>query len=907
MWQPSIHINIGHSFLMIVNTSDVPVINQRWTTVVDRFQRRGPAYTILHMTAPEARTARGGIPAIWGDVPTRNRNFTGRDDILARLRESASSRITVVLPESGSNRPEHDPSNPIPQGVQGLGGVGKTAIAIEYAHRFRSDYDLVWWIPADQLPSVRGSLAALAHRLHVEAQPMAGVDALIAAVLDALRQGEPYSRWLLVFDNADEPEDIIHLIPRGPGDALITSRNHRWQSVIRTVPMDVFLRKESRDFLLKRVPRGLSEADAERLAQELGDLPLALEQAGAMLSETGMPVDEYRRLLKEHVTEIMAEGKSPDYPYSMTAAWKLSVDALKRPQALELLRCCAFFGPEPIPRDVFRRGVQQTGTPVAELLSNPIQMASAMRELVRYALITLDGNAVKVHRLVQALLRDQLTEQQRASYRHEAHLILAAAAPSDPDDATTWPEYQDLLPHVNAESAELERSREPAVRDLARGIMRYLYQTGDYTSALALTERFIEQWTRDSGPDDPDVLRAQRHLGNIQRLLGHYREAYKVTEDALIRCRATLGEDDPTTLSMRTGFAADLRARGSFVLARELDSESRILFERNYGPDDSRTLRLLSSLALDYGLTSDYETARALYELAFRGMSRPNSGAIAVDVLGVWIGISWTLQALGRFDEAFDVSEDAWDYGQTPEGLGPEHLSTMRAVNAYLIVSRQLPDKRLDALELGRATLELATRRYGDQHPDTLAVAISVSNLLRTIDESYHPEALALAESTVERYPAAYGEDHPYNYGCMSNLAVLRRVTGDPAAARDLDERAIEGLAAGLGPDHRFTLIVATNLASDHAVLGDSREARRLGEDTLPRLTTLLGDAHPHTLACAANLALDIMAAGGEDVGKELRDKTLGLLAGTYGDGFPDLVAAARGVRFNADFDPPAI
>jgi tetratricopeptide (TPR) repeat protein len=556
------------------------------------------------MTVPEARTARGGIPVIWGDVPTRNKNFTGRDDILARLREGASSRVTAVLPESDSNKPEQDPNNPLPQGVQGLGGVGKTAIAIEYAHRYRSDYELVWWIPADQLPSVRGSLATLAQRLHVDAQPVAGIDGLITGVLDALRRGEPYSRWLLIFDNADQPEDINHLIPRGPGDVLITSRNHRWQSVIRTVPMDVFLRGESRNFLLKRVPRGLGETDADRLAKELGDLPLALEQAGAMLSETGMLADEYLRLLKEHVTEIMAEGKSPDYPYSMTAAWKLSVDALKRqrPQALELLRCCAFFGPEPIPRDVFRRGVQETGTAVADVLSNPIQSAGAMRELARYALVTLDGNTVKVHRLIQALLRDELTEQQKAGYRHEAHLILAAAAPRDPDDATTWPQFQDLLPHVNAESTELHRSREPAVRDLARGVMRYLYQAGDYTSALTLAERFIEQWARDSGPDDSDVLRAQRHLGNIQRILGRFPESYKVTEEALARCRLILGEDDPTTLSLRTGFAADLRARGSFAEARELDAESRTLLEDQYGPSDSRTLRLLSSLAGDYGL-----------------------------------------------------------------------------------------------------------------------------------------------------------------------------------------------------------------------------------------------------------------------------------------------------------------
>src|SRR5581483_8063241 len=240
------------------------------------------------MTVPDMGMPVANVPAIWGNVPQRNKNFTGRVDILARLRRGASSKITAVLPE-----------DPLPQAVQGLGGVGKTAIAIEYAHRYRSDYDLVWWIPADQLSQARSSLASLAGRLGLEAAMATGIDGAAKAVLDALRRGDPYRRWLLIFDNADQPEEINDLIPRGPGDVLITSRNHRWQSVTDTVPMDVFTRAESIEFLAKRVPKGLGKADADKLADKLGDLPLALEQAGAMLAETGMPIEEYLRLLDE--------------------------------------------------------------------------------------------------------------------------------------------------------------------------------------------------------------------------------------------------------------------------------------------------------------------------------------------------------------------------------------------------------------------------------------------------------------------------------------------------------------------------------------------------------------------------------------------------------------------------------
>lgn len=673
--------------------------------------------------------------------------------------------------------------------------------------------------------------------------------------------------------------------------------------------MDVFRPGESREFLLKRVRKGLTEADADRLAKELGHLPLALEQAGAMLAESGMPADEYLRQLKEHAAEILDERPSSGYPRSMTAAWKLSVNAVtrSRPEALEVLRCCAFFGPEPIPRDVFRRGVQETGTRLAEVLSSPRATARVMRELARYALITLDGNAVKVHRLIQALIRDELSAEQQRAYRHEAHLIMAAAVPKDPDDVTTWPRFQGLLPHVNAEATELHQSREFDVRGLARGVIRYLYQSGDYTSALALTERFIEQWTADSGPDDENVLRAQRHLGNILRLMGRYAEAYKVTEEALARARVVLGEENPTTLSLRTGFGADLRANGSFATARDLDTESRVLLERNYGLTDGRTLRLLSSLALDHGLMSDYSTAQELYELAFAEMRRDDSGATALDIIGAWFGISWTLRLRGQFDDALDVAQDARDYGQEESGLGADHLFTLRAVNAYLIACRRLPDKRLDAIEESQRVLDLATRRHGERNPDTLAIAIGLSNLMRTTDVSYHEKAMELAEVTVDRFAAVYSVSHPYYFGCLTNLALLKRVTGDAAAARELDQEALRGLTAGLGQDHHYTLTAAINLASDLAALDQLAEARTLGEATLRRLSRQLGPDHAHTLGCAANVALDMIAAGDDEDGKALQDETLRQLAAAYGDNSPDYVAAANGNRLDPDFDPPAI
>jgi tetratricopeptide (TPR) repeat protein len=840
------------------------------------------------VTVSDSLPASGPVPTIWGNVPQRNKNFTGRKDILTQLREGVSSGVAAVLPHA----------------LQGMGGVGKTAVAIEYAHRYRSEYDLVWWIPADQPALVRSSLAALAGSLGLRSATAAGIETAASLVLDALRRGEPYARWLLIFDNADQPEDLNEIIPRGPGDVLITSRNHRWQAVVDTIPVDVFTRTESTVFLAKRVPRGVSEADAARLAEELGDLPLALEQAGALQAETGMSVEEYLRLLKEHAAELMAEGRSADYPQSMTAAWRLSVSTLKRqlPQAMDLLRCCAFFGPEPIPRDVFGPGTQSGETRLGDLLADPILLARAIRELGRFALVKIDNRTIQVHRLIQALLRDELEPDEQGAYRHEVHLILAASAPKDPDDNRLWPRYAELVSHVASPVTELPRSRTPAVRAFALDLVRYLYRSGDHASSRSFAERFIAQWTKDSGPDTLEVLSAQRHLGNALRELGEYQAAYDLMNSTLSRAREIAGARDALTLAMTNSFGADLRARGDFAPARALDEESLSLHEAVFGLDDPQTWRVMNNLALDYGLNSDYKGARELQQRCFILQSGARNRISDSEVLNSWNGLARTVRLSGDYAVARDVGEDAYDFGR--ESLGPEHYLSLRAAKDLSIALRRSGTAYDDALELAQDVLDQCARLFAD-HPDTLAAAINLTNTQRTIGQA--GLALALAESTVARYAEVYGRDHPYSHGCSGNLALLRRVTGESAEARKLDEVALAGLDKRLTRDHHYSLTVAANLASDLATLGETAEARALGEDTLARLRMLLGKNHPFTLGCAANLVTDLRAAKANEEAEVLSADTLSRYGKTLGTDHPDTVAATEERRLDFDFDPPPI
>jgi hypothetical protein len=456
-------------------------------------------------------------------VPQRNKNFTGRESLLENLRERVTGEVTAVLPHA----------------LQGMGGVGKTQLAIEYAYRFAADYEVVWWVPADQAALVRSSLAALAPRLGLTGIAPERVEDGVRAVLDSLRRGEPYRRWLLIFDNADQPEAIRELIPNGPGDVLVTSRNHRWQSIVDTVEVDVFTRNESLEFLHRRVP-GSVDDDSDRLADELGDLPLALEQAGALQAETGMSVAEYLKLLSTEARKLLAENPPSDYPWPVAAAWSLSMARLRdqMPFALELLRRCAFFGPEPIPRDLLQRGRHRLSSSLRDSLGDPIIVSRGMRELGRYALARIDNSrkTLQVHRLIQKLLRDELAEEEAGKIRHEVHLLLAAADPGDPENPDNWPDYHELLAHL--EPSQLPECPDQDARRLVKNIIDYLYYIGDWTTCNLHIDRALELREK-AGQDTEDraslMLRGQKAM--LQHAMGHYRAAAENREYILQQAR----------------------------------------------------------------------------------------------------------------------------------------------------------------------------------------------------------------------------------------------------------------------------------------------------------------------------------------------------------------------------------
>src|SRR6516162_187699 len=491
---------------------------------------------------------RGARPREW-NVPARNPGFTGRDDLLAEVREQLLAGDRAVV-----------------QALHGMCGVGKTQLAAEYAHRFAGSYDLAWWINAEQGGLIGDQVAALGLALGC-VQPEAGTEAVRVAVLAELRHR---GRWLLVFDNAEDPADVAPWLPGGGGHVLITSRQRGWEEVAAPVEVDVLARAESVGILQARVP-GLAGAEAGALAAALGDLPLAIAQAAGFMADTGMRAGEFLVLLATRAGQLLAQAVPGSYPRSLAAATGLMADRLagQDPAAAELASVCAFLAPEPIPESLFTGAAGVLPRQLAARAGDPLAWRQTLAHVTAQSLARVDHRGLQMHRLTQAILRDRLTPARAAAARECTEAILAASDPGDPPDPGTWTRWAQLMPHVLA--ADLAATDNPALRELVRRACWYLIERGDARTARDLMSNLRQQWRNRLGADHQHTLMAAHYLAWALWELGRYAESRDLNRDTLERHRSVLGEDHPDTLNSAHNLAMDLRMLGDAQAARDLD------------------------------------------------------------------------------------------------------------------------------------------------------------------------------------------------------------------------------------------------------------------------------------------------------------------------------------------------
>ncbi|AIG79293.1 NB-ARC domain-containing protein [Amycolatopsis japonica] len=848
-----------------------------------------PTTRIVHPSAAE--TSRNfpdrqadDPPLVFGNVPPRNPNFTGRDELLDQLTKRLSSGTTAVLPSA----------------LHGLGGIGKTQMAAEYIYRHLQDYDLVWWIDAAHTTQIRAGLTELAGILGLHGASEASV--AVPAVIEALRTGRPFRRWLLVFDAAESPDTVLPFFPRnGPGEILITSRNSDWAGIARPLELAVFKREESVELLGRRGPE-IDPADADELAEKLGDLPLAVEQAAAWRAVTGMPVQEYLRLFDESVEEILDTASAPDNEVSVAAAWNVSFEELKtrNPAAHQILHICAFFSPEPISRDLLTGVNRVSISPELDAaLRDPIKLARAIRDINRYGLAKIDhgNNTLQLHRLVQLVLRNRVMARQvHARMQHGAHQLLAALDPNDPESSRHWSRYRELLPHAYA--ANVLDCDNDWPRQLYINLMRYLFEYGDHEEAARLGLEARKRFTDALGPTHPQTLEVSSRLGLYLWAIGRYSEAAELNQRTLALRLQISSEENEETFALQRNITIDLRAQGDFAGATKLSEEIYHKAKRMFGEDDPETLYAAYQHAISLRLAGAYREALELDQDTLRRRIEV-LGRDHVRTFSVNSSVIVDLREAGEYGQA-RIQQERLTENFTAR-FGGEQLDA--TVNSFLLsVTRRKDGDHPGALSLSTEALKRFRLAYGDDHGTTMATALAHSIDLRHSGDL--AAAKKLGENTFERFRGGLGEHHPHTLAANVDLAVTLRLMGDAAAARVLDERALEQFRATIGPDHPYAIIATINLASDLAAVGELDRVVELGRDAIERGTQVLGEDHPTVLAASFNLGLDLAALGRTEEAAPLRDPILARYRRILGEAHPGTQAAGRGTRANCDIDP---
>jgi tetratricopeptide (TPR) repeat protein len=840
------------------------------------------------MSDANERAAPAKAPTLWRGVPAHNPHFTGREELLLALRSQLGAGFTTAL---------------VPITLYGMGGVGKSQIAIEYIYRFAADYELVCWI-SGQVPSqLRSELAALAPHLGIPASADDDQEATLEAVKEALRLGQPYSRWLLVIDNAEQPEEVMRYLPATGGHRLITSRDQAWDDWAQTFQVPQFTRDESIQ-LIRRRGRNISEEDADLLAERLGDLPLAIEQAAAWQSQSGMPVERYLALLEKRMTALLKENTPRGYPLDIVAAWTVAFEHLEdeAPEAAALVQLCSFLGPGPIPyRLLWAFQHARDLPPNLELIFREEEdFYAAIRKVGKYALLQVDptNQTITEHRLVQAVLRERLRGDSQAEMVRLVCRLLIAASPGRPDDPSNW----DLLSTINQHlsfTGILDQDS-PDARRLVIDQIRFLFQRGDHAGSRELAEEAVRRWRVSPGPDDAQTLHACRLLGIVLRETGHAEEAREINGDTYQRCVAVFPETHEQRLVMANSYASDLRIAGRYADALELDNNLFDLHKQVFGEDDENTLRSAHNLGIDRRLNGLYADALELSEDTFR-RRRAILGDRRWETWSSAGQIARDLRLLGRYKESAEKLNEAIA-AMKPLFDSPEHREVIRLRTDYALTLRRLGDLGL-AREEAELCLTVNQRRFGSAHNYTLATMSILTQVLRLLGRA--DQALDLAERVADEAPSCYGPGHLLVATVKHNLAVAHRAVGDVETAFDIDRRVNDQFHETWKDQWRRTSSSDLSLAIDHALAGDPVTARERLVAARGRSEQIRGQDHPRNYFIEINLSRVMAELGEVTAAEEMRMRALAALRERLGERHPEVRIAESGGFIEFEMEIP--
>lgn len=752
-------------------------------------------------------------PPTWGEdtapfwnIPfRRNPFFTGRADLLERLHRQLIQSNRAALTQSTA--------------LTGLGGIGKTQTAVEYAYRYRQEYRAILWVRAASSEMLTTDIVALAHLLRLPGYDSQEQMQIVSAVKRWLTREQG---WLLILDNADDLMLIEDVLPTVTGGHIIvTTRAQSTGMVGEKLAVEKLDLAEGILLLLRRArllapdapldnASRLLYSQAQRIVQALDAFPLALDQAGAYLEETGCSLADYLTLYERHRQFFLSRSGSEftDYPYTVASTLALAFRQVEQANAAsaDLLRLCAFLQPDVIGEEILTGGADHLGPTLGPVAADLLQLNEALRVLRRYSLVRRDPETrmLSLHRMVQVVLRDGLDVATERQWAERAVLALNTVFPEI--DHTVWGRCERLLPQTQVASALIEQ------HDLSSpDAVRLLHQTGRY-----LHER------------------------------GFHRQAEPFLQQALRIGEAVWDTPRPETARLLTDLAAVMHQEIKLEEAEHLLLRALALREELLGTQHIEVAESLNHLGELYIVQGKYEQAELLYLRAIAIWENPvGTGRIEpAQGLGNAINdLAMVYQILGRFEQAERLDLRALHIRE--DRLGPDHPDTAESLNNLAGLYRD-QRKYEQAEPLLRRAVKIREQVLGAEHP---LVAISLGNLAQVLSlqdrdveaESLHLRALHIREEV-------YGPDYLDTAVSLNNLGIFYQRQGKYEQAEPLFLRALRIREQGLGPQHPHVARSLSLLAQLYQAQDQLERAEPLFARALAIFEQAFGPEHRETI-----------------------------------------------------------
>jgi tetratricopeptide (TPR) repeat protein len=600
--------------------------------------------------------------------------FKGRDDQLCTLGDGPATAITQA------------------QTISGLGGIGKTRLAVEYAWRSGDRYDTVLFVVADSPPALRSGLAQLARPdlLNLPEHEEASEESSIASVLRWLRE---HDRWLVILDNVDTKEAekaVLEILPSfSRGRVLITSRLREWPPSVLRQPLEILSPEEAQRFLLERTAadrsRSLDAADdaeaARRLAETLGNLPLALEQAAAYVAHHQMSLSGYSEDWQREREQVLNwyDGAVMQYPAPIAVTWQTTFRQLS-PAAAAILRLTAYLAPEPIPVEMFEAEasiVEEAVEAFCEEQGAPVGDSSikgAIAELASFSMVTREGTSFTVHRVVQEVLRSSIAEERRRGWIERSLRLVNDFSPFEPDDVRTWPIWDRLRPHAASvvKHADAASIASPTARLMAL-LSLLLQEKSLYPEAEPLIRRALKINEASLGTAHSEVAVCLNNLALLLQATNRRGEAVPLMRRALQIDEESFGLRHPNVARGLSNLASLLLATNRLEEAEPLMHRALQIDEESFGPRHPNVAIRLNNLAQLLQATHRLSEAEPLMHRALRideesfGPRHPNV-AIRLN------NLASLLRATHHLNEAEPLMRRALEILE--QSLGSEHPKT---------------------------------------------------------------------------------------------------------------------------------------------------------------------------------------------------------------------------------------